>query len=80
MRVIKFVQWMSSIAIALIILWTVGFATWAIVTKADPTMVIGAIVKVDTVLAIFVAPEKAAAFFGPVLKRKQLRGKANGKE
>jgi len=71
MKAIKFVQWSSSIAIALIVVWTIGFATWGIVTKDDPARIIAGIAKIDTVLALFVAPEKASAFFGPALKRKQ---------
>lgn len=74
MKPIKFVQWSSSVAIALIVVWTISFATWGIITKDDPATIIAGIAKIDTVLALFVAPEKAAAFFGPALKRKQSGG------
>ena len=72
MRAIKFAQWTSSVAIALIIMWILGISTWLIV--ADKAEVIAKVISVATVLALFVAPEKAAAFFGPVIKRKQQNG------
>jgi hypothetical protein len=64
MRVIKFVQWQSSIAIGVIvvlgilhlILWPDRLQNW---------------VQFATTSVLFVGPEKLAAFFGPVLKRKQ---------
>jgi len=74
MKPIRFVQWSSSVSIALIVIWSIGFTTWGIITKEDPTKIIAGIAKIDTVLALFVAPEKAAAFFGPALKRKQSGG------
>lgn len=74
MKAIKFVQWSSSIAIVLIVLWILVIATMAILVKDDPTIVIAGIVKIGGLLAIFVTPEKVAAFFGPVLKRKQENG------
>ncbi len=64
MKAIKFVQWQSSILIGLVILAGLAclFFQWA--TVADWVSFAG-------IAAMFIAPEKVVAFFGPVLKRKQ---------
>ena len=69
-RVIKFVQWQSSILIGLIVL--AGFL--CLFTKIGT---IGDWGTFAAIAATFVAPEKVVAFFGPVLKRKQA-AKQNG--
>jgi len=72
MKPIKLAQWGSTIALfvmALYVLIVGGF----ILFKC-PDRLPGLIQQV-TVLGLFIAPEKLAAFFGPVLKRKQENGK-----
>ena len=64
MKAIKFVQWQSSILIGLVVLSGLAclFFDWATV---------GDWVSFAGIAALFVAPEKVVAFFGPALKRKQ---------
>jgi len=64
MKAIKFVQWQSSILIGLVILS--GFV--CLFTKAA-TM--SDWISFAGIAALFIAPEKVVAFFGPVLKRRQ---------
>lgn len=69
MKSIKFIQWSSSILLVLSVLWILTMSTLSafIVLKIG----IAEIAKIGGVIILFVGPEKAAAFFGPVLKRKQ---------
>ena len=69
MKAIKLVQYGSTIGI----LVTVAFLLIAgglIIFSKTPER-IGQLVALAGAIAIFLAPEKLAAFFGPVLKRKQ---------
>ncbi|MFP4066207.1 MAG: hypothetical protein ACLFS5_01780 [Spirochaetaceae bacterium] len=68
MRAIKFVQWQSSILLGLTVVWTIGLSTYLILF-GDPARV-GDVVSASMIALAFVGPEKAAAFFGPHLKRK----------
>lgn len=68
MRPIKFVQWQSSILLGLVVAWTIGMSTYLILF-GDPALV-GNVTSTSTIALAFVGPEKAAAFFGPHLKRK----------
>ena len=71
MKAIKFVQWQSSILIGLVILSGFICLFTKIATVSEWTSFAG-------IAALFVAPEKAVAFFGPVLKRKQENARVNG--
>ena len=64
MKAIKFVQWQSSILIGVVILAGLAclFFKWA--TVSDWVTFAG-------IAAMFIAPEKVVAFFGPALKRRQ---------
>jgi len=69
MKAIKLVQYGSTIGI----LVTVAFLLIAgglIIFSKTPDR-ISQLVSLGGVIALFLAPEKLAAFFGPVLKRKQ---------
>ena len=70
MKAIKFVQWQSSILIGLVILS--GFL--CLFTKAA-TM--SDWISFAGIAALFIAPEKVVAFFGPVLKRRQENTRIN---
>lgn len=68
MKAIKFVQWQSSILIGAVVV--AGLV--CLFTKA------GSMSEWATfapIAALFIAPEKLAAFFGPVVKRRQENGK-----
>lgn len=67
-RAIKLAQWGSTIAIIAVVAYTLGMGTW-ILLKNPAQM--GALIQQVTVLALFIAPEKLVAMFGPALKRKQ---------
>lgn len=71
MRAIKFVQWQSSILIGLVVLSGLLCLFTKVATVQEW-------VSFATAAALFVAPEKAVAFFGPVLKRKQQNGTQGG--
>lgn len=64
MRAIKFVQWQSSILIGAVVLAGLVCLFTSIATVAEWT-------SFAVAAAMFIAPEKVVAFFGPVLKRKQ---------
>jgi hypothetical protein len=64
MKAIKFVQWSSSISICIVIFAGLLCLFTRVATVAEWTSFAG-------VAALFIAPEKVVAFFGPVLKRKQ---------
>lgn len=72
MKAIKFVQWQSSILIGLVVLS--GFI--CLFTKAATVQ---DWISFAGMAALFIAPEKIAAFFGPVIKRKQ-ENHTNGEE
>ena len=67
MKAIKFVQWSSSISICVVVASGLLCLFTDAATVAQWTSFAG-------VAALFIAPEKLAAFFGPVLKRKQEGG------
>lgn len=71
MKAIKFVQWQSSILIGLVILAGMVCLFTSLATVAEWTSFAG-------IAALFIAPEKVVAFFGPVLKRKQENAGGNG--
>ena len=73
MKAIKFVQWQSSILIGLVILSGFLCLFTKIATIGEWTSFAG-------IAALFIAPEKVAAFFGPVLKRRQETIRAIGGE
>lgn len=73
MKAIKFVQWSSSILLVITVLWLLFLPVVAAVWDLEIT--VGEIAKIGGVVVLFIGPEKAAAFFGPVLKRKQNGGK-----
>ncbi len=64
MKAIKFVQWQSSILIGLVVL----AGLLCLFTKAAT---VSEWVSFAGIAAMFIAPEKVVAFFGPALKRKQ---------
>jgi hypothetical protein len=72
MKPIKLAQWGSTIALLVLTTYTLVMGAW-VIFKAPQKM--GILVQQVTVLGLFIAPEKLAAFFGPVLKRKQENGK-----
>ncbi len=69
MKAIKLVQFGSTIGI----LVTVAFLliTGGLIIFSKTPERIGQLVALAGAIAIFLAPEKLAAFFGPALKRKQ---------
>jgi hypothetical protein len=67
MSSIKFVQWLSSFLIAFVVIS--GFVS--LFTRLAS---IDEWIKFAGIAAMFIAPEKVVAFFGPVLKRKQQNG------
>ena len=71
MKAIKFVQWQSSILIGLVILS--GF-----VCLFTNFATIGEWTSFAGIAALFIAPEKVVAFFGPVLKRRQENARKDG--
>lgn len=75
---LEFIKWSSSVLIVLIVVWSIGLATYAIFCTDDPTVIISGIVKIDGIMLLFVLPEKGSAFFGGVVKRKQLKGGKDG--
>ena len=64
MRAIKFVQWQSSILIGAVVLAGLCCLFTEMATVSEW-------VGFATTAALFIAPEKLAAFFGPALKRRQ---------
>ena len=73
MKPIRFVQWSSSILLVLTVLWLLALPVIAAVLELPLT--VAEIAKIGGVVVLFVGPEKLAAFFGPVLKRKQTGGR-----
>lgn len=71
MKPIKLAQWGSTIALFVLAAYTLIMG--ALLIFKDPLKMAYLIQQV-TVLGLFIAPEKLAAFFGPVLKRKQENG------
>ena len=69
MKAIKLVQYGSTIGI----LVTVAFLliTGGIIIFSKTPDRISHLISLGGVIAVFLAPEKLAAFFGPALKRKQ---------
>ena len=76
MKPIRLAQWGSTIAIIAVVAYTLIMGAWLLLK--DPEQM-GALIQQVTVLALFIAPEKLAAFFGPALKRRQENGKAQEK-
>jgi len=72
MRPIRFIQWSSSILLVITVVWTLVMGT---ISMFIDVLVVGDVAKISGAVLLFVGPEKAAAFFGPVLKRKQNGGK-----
>jgi fucose 4-O-acetylase-like acetyltransferase len=70
MKVIKFVQWQSAILIGLVTLE-------GMLAIVIPVLSVSDWVAFAPIALLFVLPETAAAFFGPVLKRKQEGNKGN---
>jgi len=64
MRAIKFVQWQSSILIGLVVVAGLVSLFTSVATVAEWA-------SFAVTAALFIAPEKVVAFFGPVVKRKQ---------
>jgi len=69
MKAIKLVQFGSTVAILVTITFLL-IAGGIILFSTSPER-IGQLVALAGAIAIFLTPEKVAAFFGPVLKRKQ---------
>lgn len=68
MKPIKLAQWGSTIAILVLSAYILIMGAWVLLKAPDKMAVL---VQQVTVLGLFIAPEKLAAFFGPVLKRQQ---------
>lgn len=64
MKAIKFVQWSSSISICLVIIAGLLCLFTSLATVSEWS-------SFAVVAAMFIAPEKVAAFFGNIIKRKQ---------
>jgi len=75
MKPIKLAQWGSTIALFILTFYALIMGA-LIIWKAPEKM--GVLVQQLTLLGLFIAPEKLAAFFGPVVKRKQQNG--NGEQ
>lgn len=71
MKPIKLAQWGSTIALFVLIGYALIMGAW-VIFKAPEKMAV--LIQQITVMGLFIAPEKLAAFFGPVLKRKQENG------
>ena len=71
---IKLAQWGSTIAIIAVVAYTLAIGTW-ILFKHPERM--GALIQQVTVMALFIAPEKLSALFGPVMKRHQEQKNGN---
>jgi hypothetical protein len=72
MRSIKLAQWCSTIAI--LVTTTFLLITGTIIIFGDTDATMGDLVTLGGIIAIFIGPEKLAAFFGPYLKGKQENG------
>ena len=72
MKAIKLVQYGSTIGILITVTFLLIAGSFVLFLFPDR---MGALVSLGGVIALFLAPEKLAAFFGPVLKRKQDGGK-----
>lgn len=70
MKVIKFVQWQSAILIGVVVLS--GLASFFF-----KGLYVQDWVAFATIAILFILPQTGAAFFGPVLKRKQEVKKEN---
>lgn len=68
MKPIKLAQFGSTIAIMAVVAYTLTMGTWVLLKHPDR---MGYLIQQVTVMALFIAPEKLAALFGPALKRKQ---------
>ena len=68
MKAIKLVQYGSTIGILITVAFLLIAGSFVLFLFPDR---MGALVSLGGVIALFLAPEKLAAFFGPVLKRKQ---------
>ena len=68
MKAIKLVQYGSTIGILVTVAFLLIAGSFVLFLFPDR---MGALVSLGGVIALFLAPEKLAAFFGPVLKRKQ---------
>lgn len=71
MKPIKLAQWGSTIALFVLTGYALIMGAW-VIFKAPEKMAV--LIQQITVMGLFIAPEKLAAFFGPVLKRKQENG------
>jgi hypothetical protein len=69
MKAIKLVQYGSTIGILITVAFLLITGGLIIFSKTPDR--IGQLVSLGGVIALFLAPEKLAAFFGPVWKRKQ---------
>ena len=67
MKAIKFVQWQSSILIGMVVVA-------GLVCLFTDLAEVSAWTSFGGIAALFIAPEKVVAFFGPVLKRRQENG------
>ena len=63
-KAIKFVQWQSSILVGVVVVA-------GLLGLLSKVYTVGEWVQFATTAALFIAPEKLAAFFGPALKRHQ---------
>jgi len=68
MKAIKLVQFGSTIAILVTIVFMLVAGGFILFSKTPER--IGQLVALAGVIALFLTPEKLAAFFGPMLKRK----------
>lgn len=71
MKPIKLAQWGSTIAILAFVVYLMIMGGILLFKHPDR---IGLLVTLGGIVALFIAPEKLAAFFGPALKRKQQNG------
>lgn len=69
MKAIKLVQYGSTIGILVTVIFLLVVGGLILFSKTPDR--ISELVSLGGVIALFLAPEKLAAFFGPVLKRKQ---------
>jgi len=75
MRVIKLVQVGSTVAILAFLAYVLVMGCLVMLNKVPGSM--AELMEQSMMFALFAAPEKLAAFFGPVLKRKQENGKCS---
>jgi len=68
MSSLKFIKWSSSILLVVSVLWLLIVGTMAIFNDG---IEVTDVTKMGGIIILFVGPEKAAAFFGPVIKRRQ---------